>query len=70
MDSIVTAATTGQNFDQARFGVLTIDHATLIFGALTVDCIEFKTLRLTTRTFTEIYRRMCSDSTASLVYGD
>jgi len=33
--SIVTAATTGQNFDQLFFGILTVDHAD--FRALTID---------------------------------
>jgi len=39
IDSIVTAATAGQNFGQL-FSALTL----LIFRALTVDCIEFQPL--------------------------
>ena len=60
IDSIVTAATAGQNFGQL-FSALTM----LIFGALTVDCIEFQPL---TVDYVHVYRRMCSNSTLSVVY--
>ena len=53
IDSIVTAATTRSKLWPSLFSILIVDHAD--FRALTVDCVEFQSL--TTRTFTEVYRR-------------
>ena len=67
IDSIVTAATARSKLSPALFGVLTIDHAD--FRALIIDCIEFQLLTVDyIHIYIEVYGRMLSDATPSLVH--
>jgi len=64
IDSIVTGATAGQNLDQAHF-----DHWPRCFlGLWPLTELNFNHWMLTTHTFMEVYGRMRSNSTPSLVY--
>ena len=64
IDSIVTAATAVQNSDQLFSVVWPL--TTLIFRALTIDRVVFQPLTMCT--FTEVYGRMHTNLTPSLVY--
>ena len=61
IDSMVTAATTGQNSDQFFSAVWPLTH--LVFGLWPLTALNFNRWPLTMHIFTEVYGGMHSDST-------